>query len=247
MIDTGLLLPILVMFVAMLYSSVGHGGASGYLAVLSLLGYPTSQMASTALVLNLLVSGLASASYIKAKHFSWRLTWPFIITSIPASLAGGLMHISNHTYYLLLALILIVSALRLATTISNKQAEIQCKDVPLPIALTSGAGIGLLSGLVGIGGGIFLSPLMLLFNWANAKQTSATSALFIFVNSLAGLAGRALRGAVDTGTMMPLVVASFLGGALGSYYGANIFSGAVLRRLLAVVLFLAAIKLILAL
>ena len=240
-------LPLSVFLVAMLYSSVGHGGASGYLAILSLMACPVPQMATTALILNMLVSGIASTSYIKAKHLSWRLTWPFIVTSIPAAFVGGLIHISSHSYFLLLAVILALSAVRLAMSAKDKDDNAELRNVTLSGALSCGAGIGILSGLVGIGGGIFLSPLMLLMRWANAKQTSATSACFIFLNSLAGLGGRALRGALDLGSLGPLIAAAFVGGIIGSHYGANVCSGLMLRRLLAGVLLLAAFKLIITL
>jgi uncharacterized membrane protein YfcA len=236
-----------VFFVAALYSSVGHGGASGYLAVLSFFAVAPATMASTALTLNVLVAGVAMYSYIRAGHLSMRLAWPFIILSIPAAFVGGALRVSDKIYFALLAIALVFAAFRLALTAASSKEEGETHAVKLSQSLPVGAGIGLLSGVVGVGGGIFLSPLMILFRWANAKRTSAVSALFIVVNSLAGLAGRLMKGGLDIGGFGPLVVVAFLGGLIGSHYGANRFSGVVLRRLLALVLVIASIKMVVAL
>lgn len=238
---------ILVFIVATLYSSVGHGGASGYLAVLSFFAVAPATMGSTALSLNILVAGVALFSYMRAGHLSLRLAWPFILLSIPAAFIGGLIHVSEKTYFVLLALALVFAAYRLAMSAAGSVEGTEYKRVKLAVSLPAGGAIGLLSGIVGVGGGIFLSPVMLLFRWADAKKTSGVAALFIVVNSLAGLAGRLVKGELAIGGFGPLIVVAFLGGLLGSYYGANRFSGVVLRRLLAVVLIIAALKMIVAL
>jgi uncharacterized protein len=245
-VDLGsmIIISVLVFVVAMLYSSVGHGGASGYLAVLSFFAVAPATMASTALTLNVLVAGVALYSYVRAGHLSFRLAWPFIILSIPAAFVGGVMPISEKTYFMLLAFALLFAAFRLAMSAAQSSEADVSHDVRLSVSLPVGGAIGLLSGVVGVGGGIFLSPIMLLFRWANAKRTSAVAALFIVVNSLSGLAGRFVKGGFAIGEFLPLVAIAFLGGLIGSYYGANKFSGVVLRRLLALVLIIAAVKMV---
>ncbi|HEY5614842.1 MAG TPA: sulfite exporter TauE/SafE family protein [Bacteroidota bacterium] len=238
------LILVLIFFVAVLYSSVGHGGASGYLAVLSFFAVAPAEMSSTALVLNLLVAGVGAYLYTKAGHLSWKLTWPFLVTSVPMAFVGGLLSVSDKTYFLLLAAVLLVAAIRLATAKNVALNDSETLNLRLGVALPVGAGVGILSGIVGVGGGIFLSPLMIFMKWADPKRTAAVSALFIWVNSLAGLGGRFLRDALVFGDLLPLVVAAFLGGLLGSYVGANKFSGAMLRRVLAIVLLIASFKLV---
>lgn len=242
-----IIISILVFLVAVLYSSVGHGGASGYLAVLSLFAVAPAIMGSTALMLNVLVAGVALVAYVKAGHLSMKLAWPFLALSIPAAFLGGFIHISDKAYFVLLALALLVAAFRLAMNASAKDDAGESARVSIPVSLGVGAGIGFLSGIVGVGGGIFLSPIMIIFKWANTKRTSAVAALFIVVNSIAGLAGRFLKGNFIGGEFLPLIAVAFLGGLLGSYFGANRFSGIVLRRILSIVLLIAATKLVLAL
>jgi hypothetical protein len=186
-------------------------------------------------------------SYIREGHLSWRLAWPFIVLSIPAAFVGGFLHVSETIYDLLLSFALIFAAFRLALNAVSPTQPNDFRTVSLPVSVPVGAGIGLLSGVVGVGGGIFLSPLMILFRWADAKKTSAVAALFIVVNSLAGLAGRVAKGNLAIDGFAPLIAVAFLGGLIGSYFGANKFSGLVLRRLLALVLVIAATKMILSL
>lgn len=241
---TLLIVSFLIFIVAVLYSSVGHGGASGYLAVLSLFAIAPAIMSSTSLILNVLVATTSLIAYYRAGHLSMKLAGPFMFLSIPAAFAGGLLHISDRTYFLILALVLLAAAFRLGISLPSSSAEGPNKNVNFFASLAIGGAIGLLSGVVGVGGGIFLSPMLLLMRWADPKRTSAVSALFIVVNSLAGLGGRFLRGGLELGDFIPFIIAAFLGGVVGSYYGANKLSGLVLRRLLAVVLVLAAVKLI---
>jgi uncharacterized membrane protein YfcA len=239
-------LPILISLVAFLYASVGHGGASGYLAILSFTSTPHEAAVTTALILNLVVAGLSLCCYAKAGHLSLKTTFPFIITSIPAAFIGGLLPISTFSYQLLLAGSLFLAAIRLGTpaTEQGNESDDNFKMPPLPIVATSGAVIGLISGLIGVGGGIFLSPLMILMRWASTKQTSATSAAFIVVNALAGLLGRAARQALIIGDLTPLLLSGFVGGIFGSYLGASRFNSLTLRRILAVILLLASLKLV---
>jgi uncharacterized membrane protein YfcA len=230
--------------VAMLYASVGHGGASGYLAILALVpgGLLPDQMATTALTLNLLVAGIGLLVFVRAGHFLGRLTWPFIIASTPAAFLGGLTPVPVRVYGLLLAVSLAVAAWRLLMSVGRREVD-AIKAPALAVALPAGGGIGWLSGVVGVGGGIFLSPLMLLLRWASPKQAAASSACFILVNSASGLVGRFARGAIEYGTLWPLLIAAFTGGLIGSRLGANHFSGSLLKRLLAVVLVVASVKL----
>jgi len=230
--------------VAMLYSSVGHGGASGYLAILSFFAVAPKAMSTTALILTLLVSTLAFISFYRAGHFSAPLTYPFLLSSVPAAFFGGMIHVPANTYALLLAAALFFAAFRLIIEFrpaaSTEPLKIPGSIVTLPV----GAAIGLLSGIVGVGGGIFLSPLILLMRWADPKKTSATSACFILVNALAGLAGRFLRDNFEIGLLAPFLLAALCGGLVGSHLGANLFSGRTLQRALGVVLIIAAYKLI---
>ncbi len=230
--------------VAALYSSVGHGGASGYLAVLSLFAVAQKEMSTTALILNIVVASIAFVFYIRAGHFSWKLTSPFLFSSIPLAFIGGLLDVSTTSYTILLAAALLFASYRLIIHIEAKEKAFQTSP-SLMITLFAGGVIGLVSGIVGVGGGIFLSPLILLAGWATAKQTSATSAFFIVVNSIAGLLGRHLEGNFVIGNFLPFLLAAILGGVVGSQLGATKFSSLFLRRLLGVVLIIAAIKLIL--
>jgi len=234
----------LIFMIALAYSSVGHGGASGYLAVLALFGFMPKEMASSALVLNLLVAGTAFVAYWKNGHFLPRLFWPFALTSVPCALMGGLVDAPTRVYSGLLAIVLAYAAFRLTFASKETGKEESLRVPALSVALPVGAGIGLLSGLLGVGGGIFLSPIMLLFRWADAKRSAAASAAFIWVNSAAALYGHASRQKVDFIGLWPLVLAAFLGGLAGSFFGARFLKTPVLKRVLAGVLVIAAFKML---
>jgi hypothetical protein len=234
----------LVFFVALAYSSVGHGGASGYLAVLSFFGLGPAAMAPSALCLNLLVSGTSFVSYRRAGHFCARLLWPFLLTSIPFAFLGGLAPVSPRAYLMALAAALLFAAYRLVAVVPPPQEESFLRAPSLWVALPAGAAIGFVSGVIGVGGGIFLSPLLILLKWADARRTAAVSAAFIWLNSLAGLYGQLLKNPVDWTGLAPLVAAAFAGGLLGSYLGAHRFRGVWLRRVLGVVLLVATVKLV---
>ena len=261
-----LTLLVLIFLVALVYASVGHGGASGYLAAMSLVGgYSPAAMSAGALLLNLVVAGTACLTFWRAGHGSWSLLWPFAVSSVPAAFVGGWLPVSAQMYRGLLAVCLLAAAARLClpaprTNVNPTGEHRKARQAglpplrddkrpdgpPLAVALPAGGIIGGISGIVGVGGGIFLSPLMVLLRWAEVKQVAAISAAFIVVNSLAGVAGRLIAGRLVIGLLVPLVVAAFAGGALGSRLGADYFSGAWLRRLLAVVLLVAAGKLLMA-
>lgn len=243
-IETWLLLGVLFFLVALVYSSVGHGGASGYLAVMALYSFDPAVMPPTALSLNLLVAGTAWLNYWRARHFSWRLLAPFVVASIPAAFLGGLTRVPARLYSLLLGAVLIYAAVRLALHRAAPQEENLLRVPQARVAVPVGAGIGFLSGIVGVGGGIFLSPLMLLLRWADAKRTASSSAGFIFLNSAAGLFGHLSRARPDWTSLLLLVGAAFAGGLVGSRLGSRRLPGVWLRRILAVVLLLAAYKLL---
>lgn len=238
---TPFLLPLLVFVVAVLYSSAGFGGATGYLLVMSFFGIPPNVMASTALVLNVFVASISFANYMKAGHLRWNLLLPFLVTSIPAAFLGGTMKISEQVYTTLLYLVLTYLAVRMTffPTLSDS-SDWTPRPIPLWAALLSGAVIGLLSGMIGFGGGIFLSPLIILMGWGNSKQAAASAGGFIAINSLSGLMGRFTNGTFAFGDFgLPLLVVGLLGAMIGGSLGAVKFSGAGVRRALGAVLVIA--------
>jgi hypothetical protein len=224
--------------VAVLYASVGHGGASGYQAVMGLAGQDLKEAATGSLVLNLLVAGTAWIGFARAGHFSWRLLWPFLVGSVPAAILGARLPVPARALSGLLAFVLVVAAV--AMLLPRKDEEVPDRRPPLAIAGIAGALIGTLSGIVGVGGGIFLSPLMIACRWATVRRTAATSAAFIVINSAAGLAG---RGAAIPASIWPLVGVTFLGGLLGAWLGSKKLPLGWLRAMLAIVLVVAAGKL----
>lgn len=235
--------------VAFLYAAVGHGGATGYISVLTLLGEPSRLIATTALIINTVVSTLSFANYARGGHFIWKVTWPFLISSIPASYLGALMPLSGRVVACIMGGALLLAALRfllgaLGLVKNNDREPIR---PPLPLALMVGGLLGLLSGMIGIGGGVFLSPVIIFARWASTKQSSATAALFILVNSLAGLAGRYHAQKLTADTIAPDLWLSMIFAIpmayLGAYLGASRFSSRNLQILLALVLMIAAIKL----
>lgn len=234
--------------VAALYSTVGHGGASGYLAVMGLVGFPAAVMRPTALIMNLVVAGIGTLRFKKAGAFEWRLFWPFVVTSVPCAYIGGAWPLDEGAYKRLVGGVLVLAAARLVLKFARDATE-SSKPVPLLAGLIWGAGIGLLSGLVGVGGGIFLSPLLLLMHWSTAKQAAAVSAPFIVVNSLSGLIGQLVNGKGSL-PVNPTHVAIFagavlIGGFIGSGFGSKRLGHIALRRALAVVVFSAGIKMML--
>lgn len=228
--------------VACLYSSVGHGGASGYMAVMALFGYAPEQIKQSALTLNILVSGIAFWQYRKNGHFNWQLFWPFAIASIPFSFFGSLVHIDPSIYKKIVGLVLIFPSLRLLGLIGREQD--QASKINLPLALVFGASIGCLSGMIGIGGGIILSPLILALGWGKIKETGGVSALFIFVNSIAGLSANGWDKLIEFSTTdwySMIVVAGF--GWLGSMWGSRLSNEENIKKILAGVLLFASLKL----
>jgi len=234
-----------LMTVAALYSSVGHGGASGYLAVLSLTTYGSMESAwlkQHAWCLNLVVAAIAFYHFHRAGHHVPKLTVPFIVASIPMAMVGGYLAVDGAVYDLLLSICLLAAAWRLFTT---NVSDVEVNSEPSwGIAAPVGGTIGFASGIIGVGGGIFLSPVLLLKKWATPKGAAATSALFIWVNSLAGLGGATLSGqlVLEWGVLFPFVAVVLVGGFIGSRYGAEIAPHQMVRKLLVVVLVVAAAR-----
>lgn len=232
----------LLFIVAFLYASVGHGGASGYLALMALFGFSAAIMKSSALVLNIFVSLISFYQYYKGGHFKWKLFLPFIITSIPASFIGAYIILDAMMYKKILGVLLIFPILRLLGIIGKETETI--REVRIAWALIIGGIIGLLSGMIGIGGGIILSPVILLLHWGNMKETAAVSALFIFVNSFAGLLGLMAQGTqIDSQIYLWLLVA-IAGGIAGAYVGRKLLSNKALKAILALVMVIASVKLL---
>jgi uncharacterized membrane protein YfcA len=238
-----LLLSMLVFLAAVLYSSVGHAGASGYLAVMSLLSVSPEAMKPTALVLNVLVATIGTVQFVRAGHFSWSFFWPFALGSAPFAFYGGWLQIEGDLYKQIVGAILVLSALRMFFVFATKERE--TRPAPEIVRLICGALIGFLAGLTGTGGGIFLSPLVLLLGWADVKRTAATSVVFILVNSLAGLSGHVSQVQGLPSFVPYMLVAAGLGGLLGSELGSKRLGNVVIRRVLAVVLVVAGLKLLL--
>jgi len=230
---------------AFVYASVGHGGASAYLAAMALAGIAPQEMRPIALVLNVVVSAVATFKFYRAGHFRWRLFWPFAAVSIPAAYLGGAITLPGHAYKMIVGVVLVYAAWQLWRSARAGEEMREVRQPPLALAMTIGGGLGLLSGLTGVGGGIFLSPLLLILGWAGTKQTSAVAAPFILVNSIAGLAGAFLvRAATLPGQIWILAVAVLVGGWLGAEYGSRRFTNPFIRRMLAVVLGVAGAKMI---
>lgn len=235
---------------AALYASVGHGGASAYLAILSLAGLAPAAIRPTALVFNVAVSLVATVLYARGGHFRWSLFWPFAAVSIPMAWMGGLWVLSDPVFKVLLACALAWASLRFLLPLSPTAATSRDGTFPagpgvLPV-LAWGSAMGLLSGMLGVGGGIFLTPLLLLAGWADARQAAAVSAPFILVNSLAGLAARpdALRALPEAWPWALLLVVA--AGWAGSAWGSGIARIRHLRAALGSVLLVASAKLLLA-
>lgn len=237
-------LPVLIFIAALLYASVGHAGASGYVAAMALMGVPESVMKPTALVLNLLVSSIGTVLFARAKAFSWSLFWPFALGAAPLAYFGGAAKLDGGWYKPLVGVVLIVAAVRL---LLGKLTDVEePSPPPVWVRVLVGAGIGFLAGLTGTGGGIFLTPLLLLLGWARAKEAAGTSVAFILVNSLAGLAGKPSSLAHLPPNLWLWALAAVAGGSLGAALGSKRLPPPSLRRLLALVLLIAAAKLILA-
>ncbi|HTE27146.1 sulfite exporter TauE/SafE family protein [Flavitalea sp.] len=241
--DQVLLFYSLLFIVAFLYASVGHGGASGYLALMALFAVSPAVMKPTALLLNLFVSLTSFIQFYRGKHFKWKIFLPLAIASVPLAFAGGLLTLDGNIYKKVLGAFLLIPVCRFLFFPNIPVDELRKSN--LVISVIIGAAIGFLSGLIGIGGGIILSPILLMLKWTDQKQTAAISALFIFVNSISGLAGQLSTGISFGPDMIAYVVVAFSGGLFGAYFGALKFNQQILKYVLALVLLLASYKLLL--
>ena len=229
--------------VAILYSSVGHGGASGYIAVMALFNILPTTLKPTALILNIIVSAIATVCFARSGYFTWRLFWPFAITSVPASFLGGYINVPPHFYKPLVGFVLLFSAYHLYFRKEQFHLNIVMRKPSIVAALLIGSFLGFLSGMTGVGGGIFLSPLLILMTWGKTKEVAAVSALFILVNSIGGLVGH-ISSLQNIPPLVPyLAIAAFLGGGVGSLLGSRYLPPAIIIKALSAVLIIAGIKL----
>lgn len=234
----------LVFVVALLYSTVGHAGASGYLAAMALFGVAPLVMKPTALTLNIIVALIATIRFYRAGFFSWRTFWPLAVASIPAAFIGGSVTLSVPMYKSIVGIVLLYSAVRLFLSARIVPENEDAKRIPIWIAVCLGAVIGLLSGLTGVGGGIFLSPVLLLMRWTTTKETSGVAAAFVLVNSVAGLLGNVPAVAFLSNDITYFAPAALIGGWIGTELGTRVLPIAGIRRWLSLVLALAGLKLI---
>ena len=244
-----------IFLVAVLYSSVGHGGGSGYLAVMAFFAVAPSVTKPTALALNIFVAGIATIQFYRRGHFSWKVFLPFAIASIPFAYLGGTIDLPIAYYKLLLGLVLLFAAFRLAWKFrsaedsSARRAQDSHRDdgatYPLWLALIIGSVIGITSGLIGVGGGIFLTPILLLTNWAETRKAAGISAMFVLVNSAAGLLGNYQNALNLQSNVLIWIIIAVIGGIIGSTLGSKYFNSILLRRALALVLLVAGVKLLL--
>lgn len=232
---------------SVLYSSVGHGGASGYLAAMGLFGVAPAVMRPTALVLNIAVASISLYQFSRASGFRWRLFWPFAVTAIPMAFVGGRVQLPILWFGILVGCVLLFSAIRLfiETLARAKQSRAIGGPPPVVLALVVGAGIGLLSGLTGVGGGIFLSPLLVLAGWATVRDSAAPTAAFILVNSISALLGLLSRQPALPEALPYWVGAVIVGGLIGATYGARHLGNNAMRQALAAVLVIAGAKMFL--
>jgi uncharacterized protein len=237
-----LILSLAMAIVAFLYASVGHAGASGYIAVMSLASFAPETIRPIALIMNIAVAYVTTWHFWRAGHFSWKLFWPFAILAIPFAFIGGYIKLPTHVFHILVGCILLFSAYRFFT---KQLSDDNTNEPKFQIALIVGAVLGLLSGLTGTGGGIFLTPLLLFMKWAKAKQAAAVSALFILLNSISGLLGNFASTKFIPDYIIYFLTAALIGGFVGSYFGSQKFSHAMIKKILACVLLVAGFKLVL--
>jgi uncharacterized protein len=239
-------LPVAIGAVAFLYAAVGHAGATGYIAVMTLFGIGPDVIRPTALVLNVLVASIATTQFFRAGHFRGGLFWPLAAASVPCALLGGAIRLPTETFEKLVAAVLVVSAIRLvrdAWPTRSRRAVTPTSPPVTPVLAAIGGGIGLLSGLTGVGGGVFLTPLLLALRTAPVKEVAAITAPFILVNSLAGLAGGLATGRPLPPVSLPVIAAAVIGGVIGSHLGAFHLPVRGMQLLMAAVLAIASVKL----
>ncbi len=241
--NSELLFLLLLPIIAFLYAAVGHGGASGYLALMALFSFPTEVMKPTGLLLNLFIAAISFYHYWRSGHFNTKLFLAFALASIPLSFLGGMLEVDTKIYKIILGLFLVFAILKMLNFLPTNKSEI--RPVKFLPGLAVGGVIGFFSGLIGIGGGIILSPVILLMKWGRMKEAAAVSALFIWVNSAAGMVGQLTQGVRFDAKIWLYVSAAVVGGYLGGYIGSKRLNNSALQYLLALVLLMACIKLFL--
>lgn len=238
------LLPVFFL-VALFFSSVGHGGASGYLAIFALAGVARTEIAPVVLIMNMIVALNSLFNYWRAKYFSTKLLIPFVISSIPASFVGGLFKLSTNLFSALLGTVLLLVGIWLL--FYKEQINSRLKGFlgkPFLYAIPIGILIGLVSGMSGIGGAVFLSPILLMTNWADSKQTAAVASAFVTLNSAAALIAKSFHTVIHWDVALILGIVVLLGGQIGAYYGANRVQHKFLQKILGIALLLASLKLL---
>ena len=237
------ILATLIFGAAVLYSSVGHAGASGYLAAMALFGMAPLEMKPAALVLNIVVATIAVAKYLKAGRFSWSIFWPFALSSIPFAYLGGLILLPSIYYKPIVGIVLLYAAYRFVRDAAKPDYSVRTQI--MPVVIISGAVLGFLSGLVGVGGGIFLSPLLIMMRWEEVKKVSGIASAFILVNSIAGLLGFMSSNTPHfPDGILVWAVAAAIGGYIGSEFGSRRFSTPTIKILLSIVLLVAGAKML---
>ena len=231
--------------IALLYSTVGHAGASGYLATMAFLSFAPEVMKPTALALNIIVALVTTVRFAMAGHFSWRLFWSFALASVPMAYLSGGMHVDTTIYKILVGIALVFAALHLIIWSKVAPDDIERTTYPgIGPSLAVGGGLGFLSGLTGVGGGIFLSPVLIIRRWAGLRRTAAVAAAFILLNSISGLAGYLQKGGAFPDHIAFWSIAVVAGGYIGSTLGATKFNSPVLRILLGIMLVMAGVKMV---
>jgi uncharacterized membrane protein YfcA len=239
------LLALFFFLIAALYSSVGLGGGSGYLAVMGIMGVSPEIMRPVALSLNILVSSLSAWQFHRSGFFSARIFFPIALTSIPFAYLGGYLELPGYLYRPLVGLVLVYSAWRLwRSTMPGETLPEVRSDLPLWLPILAGAVIGFMSGLMGIGGGTFLGPLLLLAGWADTKQALGITAAFVFVNSISALAGRLTAVPELPPNIWIWLAVVGVGGWLGAKLGSTRVDSRILRRLLAIILLVGGLRLL---
>lgn len=245
-LQEAVILSVLFFMVAAFYTTVGHAGASGYLAMMALVGLAPDVMRPTALVLNIIVASFTVYRFRRARFFSWPGLWPFLVGSVPFAAVGGIQSLSRGTYYVAMGLVLLLAAAYLvwrafASRLAMEEGVVRVRKIP---AVFMGCAIGFVSGLIGVGGGIFLSPILLMLNWAGPKTTAGISAPFILVNSAVALIAGSLAAQSLAGELPLLVSAALAGAFLGTWLGLQRFRQKGLLITLAIVMSLAGLKLL---
>ena len=238
-------MPILFFIIALVYSSVGFGGGSSYIAALALFNYPYESIPVIALMCNLIVVSVGIYHFRNKGHFKWSLFWPYAVSSIPMAFIGGMIPISREIFLLLLGVCLFLISVRLIFINRGTKDYSEYKMPRTSIAFLLGAVLGLIAGMVGIGGGIFLAPLLLHLRWGLPKQIAATAALFILLNSLSGLTGQFVKGTSMIGLLdyWPLFLSVFIGGQIGSRLGSGlVFSQRLIKDLTALLVLFVSLR-----